>query len=371
MPPPFAVNDAGSEIETPGSGEVTPWEDRAPRFAHECVCRPEAGEQQAQPSAQHERSPAARSSEEESSIDLNDPSIEDFPCDRELILQRVRTSATRLSEDETVWEALSTNPAVAANHQAERSEGSSSPDRVVGEVRTPSLGSIPEDYGAEENLSAISPHSPERSGSERVIDGKYEALPAHEEQKEQETEAYEPNSAAHQPASELTHDTVLQRTPMLDMQSITSEASGKGPDAQGVQIMDGAGTETGSSQPLLTKAASYQISLDGEGYEDLLLPGQWPVTESQASTSNSGLRARISRSVPEGTTGSGIDSSNASHLMTRESGSPKPERPFTPTSARSSNVLTKSRAMLRNFLRMIFVDWIGGVIRRLCGRRRT
>jgi hypothetical protein len=372
MPPAFSVNNTASEIETPGSGEVTPWEDRAPRFAHECVCLPEAGELQAQPPRpQYERSPAEGSSESESSIDLNDPSIEDFPCDRGLILQRVRTSATRLSEDETVWQALATNPAAATDHNGVRSESSSSSGRVVDEVRTPSLGSIPEEHGAEESLSAAPPHSREQSGSQGAIDGKSEALAVHKEQHEPETEAYEPNSAAHQPASELTHNTVPPKTSVADMQSITSESSGKGLDAREVQTMDGADTETESFPRLLTNPGSYQPSIDTEGYGELLLPGQWPVAKAQASSSTSVLRARASRSAAEDATGSGIDSSSASHLTTRKSGSPKPERPPTPTSVRSMNFVAKSRALLRNFLRMIFVDWIGGVIRRLCGRRRT
>jgi hypothetical protein len=37
---------------------------------------------------------------------------------------------------------------------------------------------------------------------------------------------------------------------------------------------------------------------------------------------------------------------------------------------RSANLVAKSRDLLKNILRLIFVDWIGGLIQRLCGRRR-
>lgn len=49
-----------------------------------------------------------------------------------------------------------------------------------------------------------------------------------------------------------------------------------------------------------------------------------------------------------------------------------PDRPITPTSMRSSHKDVKSRNFLKAFWRVVFVDWIGGLILRLCGGgRRT
>ncbi|KAF4624681.1 hypothetical protein G7Y89_g13487 [Cudoniella acicularis] len=47
--------------------------------------------------------------------------------------------------------------------------------------------------------------------------------------------------------------------------------------------------------------------------------------------------------------------------------SPSPDRPLTPTSIRSSH---KDRNFLKAFWRVVFVDWIGGLIMKLCGGRR-
>ena len=384
MPPPFDINDSGTDAETPGSGEVTPWEDRAPRFAHECVQLPQPGEEQteARPPQQYERS----SEEDEGSIDLNDPSIEDFPCDRDLILQRVRTSATRLSEDETVWEALSAMPATAANHQAERSESSSSPGRVAGEPRTPSLGSIPEENPYEEGGLSALPSSMlgarGQSGSEGQGNGQYETLAVHKEEPEPATEEYEPKSAAEQPGTELTQNTVPARTSRARIPSTTYEAPAPGqahPASRAIsagQTMDGAHTEAESLQSLRTGAdSSYQAVSDAEGYGDLVLPGQWSAVHAPPAAGTSTLTGRASPPATEGATSSAVEgSSSASQLTSRKAFSPAPpERPLTPTSIRAStSLVARSRALLRNFLRLVFVDWIAGVIRKLCGRgRRT
>lgn len=50
--------------------------------------------------------------------------------------------------------------------------------------------------------------------------------------------------------------------------------------------------------------------------------------------------------------------------------SQSPERPVTPTSMRSAHKDAKSRNFLEAFWRVLFVDWIGGLIRALCGGGR-
>lgn len=49
--------------------------------------------------------------------------------------------------------------------------------------------------------------------------------------------------------------------------------------------------------------------------------------------------------------------------------SQSPERPITPSSMRSATRDTKSKNLLKAFWRVVFVDWIGGLIRALCGGR--
>jgi hypothetical protein len=49
---------------------------------------------------------------------------------------------------------------------------------------------------------------------------------------------------------------------------------------------------------------------------------------------------------------------------------PTAERPLTPSSMRSAGQDAKSKNFLKAFWRVVFVDWIGGLIMRLCGGRR-
>jgi hypothetical protein len=389
MPPPFTANGANEDGETPGSGEETPWEERAPRFAHECVQPPHSEDEPAQlPEVQQ------RSSEEDegsSSIDLNDPSIEDFPCERHLILEKVRTSATRLSEDETVWQVLSQCPISGSNDQPERSEvsersesSSSSPGRVAGEARTPSLDSIPEEYAyAGESFSALpgAMHTKhDQSESEGLGHGKHEALATHNEEPEPTPKAYEPKSAAPQPRAELTQHTVPRRTSArVDIPSTTCNIQAPGrlhPDSRDItawQTMDGAHGEGESVQSILINAdignqGATDTSRDGE----LSFLGAWSSTVEAHLGLASSLKARTaylsSPPTTDSATNSGREGSGLSPVTSRKAEFPLPDRPLTPSSMRSGNFVTRSRELLKTFLRLIFVEWIGGMIKRLCGR---
>lgn len=194
MPSSFIVDGGSAEAETPGSGEVTPWEERVPRFAHECVQPPNSEVKPAQPPEVQQES---SEEDERNCIDPNDPSIEDFPCERHLILERVKTSATRLSEDETVWQALSQCPVAGGDQpeHPERSErpeqsesSSSSPGRVAGEVRTPPLDSIPEEHSYTGDGFSVLPgtmhmkYNQSESGS--LGYNQHEALATHNEEPE-------------------------------------------------------------------------------------------------------------------------------------------------------------------------------------------
>lgn len=57
-------------------------------------------------------------------------------------------------------------------------------------------------------------------------------------------------------------------------------------------------------------------------------------------------------------------------MKSRKSKSTSPERPVTPSSMRSAGKDAKSRNFLKAFWKVVFVDWIGGLIRALCGGGR-
>jgi hypothetical protein len=68
----------------------------------------------------------------------------------------------------------------------------------------------------------------------------------------------------------------------------------------------------------------------------------------------------------------GIEEENGrAQLKSRRQQSPeRSERPLTPSSVRSAGKDAKSQNFLKAFWRVVFVDWIGGLIIRLCGGSR-
>ncbi|KAI9047923.1 hypothetical protein LZ554_007725 [Drepanopeziza brunnea f. sp. 'monogermtubi'] len=67
-----------------------------------------------------------------------------------------------------------------------------------------------------------------------------------------------------------------------------------------------------------------------------------------------------------------IEGKNGSGKLTsrKQPPSPVPERPITPSSLHSAGKDAGSRNFLKAFWRVVFVDWIGGLIVRLCGGNR-
>ncbi|KAE9367435.1 hypothetical protein N431DRAFT_470868 [Stipitochalara longipes BDJ] len=65
-----------------------------------------------------------------------------------------------------------------------------------------------------------------------------------------------------------------------------------------------------------------------------------------------------------------IEEENGRQVKSRKNPrSQSPERPITPSSMRSATRDTKSKNFLKAFWHVLFVDWIGGLIRALCGGR--
>jgi hypothetical protein len=278
MPPIYAMVPGDEMTE---SGTVTPWEDRAPLFAHECVQRPETEDEE--PGAPETPGPALGQvlGQTETTIDPNDPTIEAFPSERRLILESVRTSASRLSEDETAIE-ISSSPVIG-------------PDPYVERLGAPSP----------------SPHL-EASG------GSLDSIP--EEQSHLE-------------------------------EAITSnglDSEGPGPSIDGHEVSPRETISPEEGPAVTVESASWGASL-------------------KAPSSNKPFE----QSVENTAAASGIEEGgDQTQLTKRKAPSPTAERPATPSSMRPTGQDAKSKGFLKSFLSLIFIDWIGGLITRICGGDR-
>lgn len=331
--------------DSPGSGTVTPWEERAPRFAHECP-RPPSG--QLRPAShEHYEGKGPRDPFENSAIDLDDPSIEEFPSEREAIYEQVRSCQRRLSEDQTSVEALSPSPVVVANNHHERFDLPSPSPKVLTrtEDRSPSLMSIPEEQGnSEDELSALptAVSQPDINLDLRGVGG--------EDQEDTAVAVKEvaagllPSEIVKSPSQNPAEEQIegLQTTPDPDVPPSTPPA-----------LVDG-------KQPGEREGNSQKIFSPVEGPSITVLP----------ATPGTSLKARASDQSDIAKT-TAIDEGNGhTQLTARKTASPVPDRPLTPSSMRSAGKEAKSKNFLKSFLKLVFVDWIGGLIARLCGGGR-
>ncbi|KAI9773572.1 MAG: hypothetical protein M1840_006846 [Geoglossum simile] len=117
----------------------------APLFAHECLTpceeRPVGPKHQLRNSLVGSDSPPEP--EEPSAVDLEDPLLEAFPSDREHIIERLRTTESRLEEDETLVEGIPPSPVLNTSNQPSDAAARRSPSPLI--ERSPNLDAIPEE----------------------------------------------------------------------------------------------------------------------------------------------------------------------------------------------------------------------------------
>ncbi|KAI9832684.1 MAG: hypothetical protein M1819_004270 [Sarea resinae] len=149
-----------SSASSPGldQGQTdSPAEEPTPLFAHECMT-PDHGGLKESPTKPEDN----LGLKEQSSDDIEDPSLETFPSDRAEILDRIRATENRLGEDETTGEVGLTSPSANANGHAEDQSLKTGPSSISA-GRSPALDSI-----AEEDAAATAPplELPESSSNE-------------------------------------------------------------------------------------------------------------------------------------------------------------------------------------------------------------
>jgi len=144
------------DADESGSGHLTPAQDRVPLFSYECCSLPSDDEPEENNQAPHIEIEKAN---DDISIDVNDPTLEEFPCDRDLVLEKVRTLETSLDVDHTSFDGTPSSPVVGFNDKGERIlDVASPPPSSV--LRTPdvspSLDSILEESGETDDIPSLS-----------------------------------------------------------------------------------------------------------------------------------------------------------------------------------------------------------------------
>ena len=303
---------------------------------------------------------------EENVIDYDDPLLEAFPSDHQAILEQLRTSQTRLSEDQTSFDGIPPSPIVgpnSPNHQSDRLElPTLSPHISANSIqeRSPSLDSIPE-AGDEEGYREEMLSSLPDGTNLNLSNGEPQFSEAGSDDKE------------------LPNETVA-RKPSVDVQEVLESPPSLEPEsAQATMTTETSNLDGSYMEPEPVKLPITPFVLDnskqiGESVKEVVKPEEGPQITVQPATPGSSLKTAATNpfNKPIDTAkASAIEAENGrSQLISRKPPASSPERSITPTSMRSAGNDPKSRNFLKVFWRVVFVEWIGGIIMRLCGGDR-
>lgn len=347
------------------SGEVTPWEERAPRFAHECPEPPRHDSPTSPAPATYDEyeGTGPRDPYADMVIDENDPSLEEFPRERAAILEQVRSCQRRLSEDETTIDGIPPSPVVGSNGNSERHDlPIPSPNMLARHVdRSPSLDSIQEEHGHREELLSELPKAMTPPNNVPDFEGVGNSSNTNGISAENERK---------------TSVDVQEVGPESPPNGVVEPAAGEAEehtDAEGVTQMPSIPNIEDIKPKEPAPFVEDSGPVDDKTPREIVSPEEGPNIMVSPATPGSSLNTKKSDPFDQPAK---VDTAKASAIEEEngrtnlKSRKPIVERPITPTSMRSQGKDAKSKNFLKAYLHLFFVEWIGGLIMRLCGGGR-
>jgi hypothetical protein len=380
------------DMDPYGFDEPLPSVTKAPLFAHECVGMElyEGDDVPGAPEEEHDRqSPDNEEAHntgaeyDDEDIDLNDPTLERFPSNREEIIDTVRKLEGGLNEDHSDVEGLIplspvVGPSGPQNHDLGGDFLVSSPavaspvvprgSRLLSLPRR-SLGSVSSDWSSALSLDSIS------EAEEAAVDEDPDTPPMISTPKPRK---HAPDQDVKSPGSDKD-DGILMKSGK-DKNDKSRKASSS--DDSGL-------TTPGGDKPADAPVDEHEITNSGDAPASSAKPDIKLVPASESSRaqtpepSGSGpdngnteqtagdieeIQARSATTDKDKAKATGVDSGAQSQLKRRTG---PPERVATPNSINEAGMqAAKSGSWFQSFFHMIFVDWIGGFLRRLFGGKR-
>ncbi|KAK1505973.1 uncharacterized protein CCOS01_16663 [Colletotrichum costaricense] len=323
----------------------------APLFAHEALgpYEPSADDEDEIPKDYDHHGTVEYDVDE---YDLNDPTLERWPSNRDGIIDAVRKVETGRNEDQTAFYGAPISP-VNGTRRA-------SSDQYFDEAV---LSSGPSSPGSTKRLEL-----PRKSHGSMVSDRSLLSLGSIAEEDKETPNAEEANR----------EDEGLVRVPSPAVRPTPHAFTSPGSDDDEGVVMKGSKSRKSSESSSSDSPAANGQS-NGKQSRDLspktrpaepLSPAirvEPPQDRASSSVSQDGELARASASSPGGeATTSGRDGGHKGQLKKR--GPASTERPGTPSSIHS--VADSKGGWLQAFFRVLFVDWIGGLFSRLFGSKR-
>ncbi|POS85825.1 hypothetical protein EPUL_003365 [Erysiphe pulchra] len=351
-----------------GSGHSTPVEDRVPRFSHEFpTFQDPSGPRKSQSDIIIPSLP--KREEIPDDLDLNDPSIELFPTDRASILAKLKEIQQRLPEDEAVFESVPAPSIVLPEDWSMNKFETSSTNNFNGQP-SKSLQPISEEEDSKSEESQIQL----RNGNEKSSTPENNGLFEIEQNTSINGKKIETNGREH-----VTTDIDTRRNGHETENREQQDNTEPNADLNETKI---------SNNNCYTKPSSYLITSDGESDKNLIQL-QLPLSnsddksnpnqnqEEKSEIQNSDNPSNIAKLNDEFDTvhkenhteqaiSTSISNGDASSAMLRRS--IKCQKPKTDDQVTHETVKdTLSRRFINLIWRLLFLDWIGKIIKWLWG----
>lgn len=430
--PVFESSLTPDEIEILESGRSTPESEKVPRFPHELPTPLDQLETE-KPAKQEVFEQLGHPHDSCRVADPNNPCYEPFPTDRGAILQQLRIIQERLPEDETHVDIDPAPAAVIFHRSAYEKQLEESllkdqtDDRPIPQHTTPETRNEEQhDAKASDRLSTLS--CIEEESTPEHVEVKPSDVSKSKEKDDEGNDAPVPNelptlgNIKYEPVLEQLEEAQLrevsENTEEIDSRAgavndsealisieATNDIKVAGPIL--IQELEGNNIKSGNDDGM-------ESNLDGRssmGAQKLALPTRLtpptqpsqnnPITIAnrqlgheneetrETSTSSDSPAIILSPATPaessihtadpsEGLNGNPSKTSQSTSIESdsglvrsrKQSKAPVPERPLTPNSVRSAGKDAHERNFIKAFWRVFFVDWIGGLILRLCGGNR-
>jgi hypothetical protein len=336
-----------------------PIDNKTPLFAHECAGMYEDDEV---PSGHESPKHDLMRDYDPEKMDLNDPTLERFPSNREDIIDTVRKLEGGLNEDQASFEGVPPSPVVGPSGRRDSDvvgelltavPVSTSPVASRGsrrhDLQKSPFGSISSDWSSAVSLHSISEAEEADDHSPPVI-----FKPSHAS-KPWDHSARAANSDDDEGVSMKARSALLNsaKVPGEDVSPKTGPVDASGSKVSNISDtlpkLDTDGMAESENSRSHTPGADTPETVNDENPRIVINPSTIDVQDNTVAKS------------------SAVDAGSSSQVTKR---GPTGERVSTPSSNRSPRITGSKSNWFMAFLRVLFVDWIGGLIARLRGARR-
>ncbi|KAI1340502.1 hypothetical protein F5Y15DRAFT_422959 [Xylariaceae sp. FL0016] len=299
-----------------------------PVFSYECpndenICQPSSPTASSSCHPQYDTRPQ-QEHDEGTDLDVDDPLIEHFPSDRESIFAAMRRLSTSVEPDRTVVEGAPLSPVV--NKLAHLNVG-------VGPTQASTKSSDEHQSRAVISQGSASPVHAMGTVASR---GSLQSIEEDDEFSNQDFSVAQPQSSS-----------PVQRSGHVPKSYLAKESNASDMD-EGIAMSDvPRKTSTASSEPISPKTVPRRPAARGPR-----------VLEHTSGTAPQDGASEEAESLP-------IEISHQTSLQKRT----ETNRSDTPSSNRSVQGINQSSNWLPGFFRTLFIDWVGGFLGWLFGRR--